>query len=173
MPKSLTAKQEAFAVAYIRTLSPGDAYREAYSPKKMKANAINVEAHRLLNHPTVSLRIAQLRAPALAVTEMTIERTIREAAAVAYSDIGEVFDDANNLIPIKRLPRHVRAAISSVKFDKDTGRLSEIKLWDKNSGLEKAFKHLGLFEKDNTQKREDLNLQIVFVEGPSPKVIDG
>jgi hypothetical protein len=30
--------------------------------------------------------------------------------------------------------------------------------FDKNAALEKAFKHLGLYEHDNTQRREDIRI---------------
>ncbi len=166
MPKSLTPKQEAFAVAYIKTGNASEAYREAYAAGKMTPESINVAACRALKNAKVALRIDELRAPALAAAEMTIQRTIQEAAHVCFSDVGDLLDDDGKLVPIRKLPRHVRAAISSVKFDKDTGKISEIKLWDKNSGLEKAFKHLGLFREDNDQKRENLVIQVQVVNPP-------
>jgi hypothetical protein len=35
---------------------------------------------------------------------------------------------------------------------------------DKNAAIEKAMKHLGLFERDNAQREVPLNLQVVFVD---------
>jgi hypothetical protein len=76
----------------------------------------------------------------------------RELGYVALSDIGEVFDDAGNLVRIKQLPRSVRACIASVKTLKTNvisgdGRQEttrEVKLWHKVRALEILAKHFGL-----------------------------
>ena len=47
------------------------------------------------------------------------------------------------------------------------GRLTRIRLWDKNAALEKAMKHLGLYNRDNTQRSENLSLQVVLVGAPT------
>jgi phage terminase small subunit len=44
------------------------------------------------------------------------------------------------------------------------GQVKKVKLWDKNSALEKAMKHLGLFEKDNSQ---DKGMKITIVSEDS------
>lgn len=160
----LTAKQEAFATAYVKSTNATEAYRLAYAPKRLKGNHVCVEAHRVLKNPKVARRIDELRAPALQANEMTVERTIRETACVSFSDPAELFDDDGNLIPIHKLPRHIRAAIASFKLDKDTGQVTEIKLWDKNSGLDKSMKHLGLFERHNQQKPAALAFEVTFVK---------
>jgi phage terminase small subunit len=49
------------------------------------------------------------------------------------------------------------AAIKSIEVGwvmtegKVIGRMCKIKLWDKNSAQERLFKHLRLFDKDNSQ----------------------
>jgi len=40
----------------------------------------------------------------------------------------------------------------------------KIKFWNKNDALEKAFKHLGLYERDNSQKAANLTLQVLLVQ---------
>ena len=55
-----------------------------------------------------------------------------------------------------------QAALMAAKLQLDKGkgdgspqtvmRMAKIKFWDKNSALEKLFKHMGLFEADNRQK---------------------
>jgi hypothetical protein len=39
--------------------------------------------------------------------------------------------------------------ISAIEVDAD-GRLTRVRFWDKNAALEKAMKHLGLYNRDNT-----------------------
>ena len=102
-----------------------------------------------------------------------IERTEQEAASLAYANYADLLDAAGNLIPIHQLPRHVTAAIASVKYDKDTGRVAEIKLWEKNAAVDRLYKQAGLFREDNKQKPgANLALQIVLVDPPKRTDID-
>lgn len=165
MSNSLTSKQEAFAVAVARGEKQSDAYRDVYQPKNMTPKTIYEAASRLAKNSKVAARISQLSGPALEAAAVTVERTVKEAACISYSDPGELFDAEGKMIPIHKLPRHVRAAIASWEFDKDTGHISKIKLWDKNSGIERLFKHLGLFERDNGQKGDSIKVQVLLV-GP-------
>src|SRR5687768_7981852 len=57
----LTAKQDAFAMAYVECGNASEAYRRAYSAGHMTAGAIEVEASRLRNNPKVALRIGDLQ----------------------------------------------------------------------------------------------------------------
>lgn len=83
---------------------------------------------------------------------------IQEAARIGLLDPARLFDEKGNLLPINDIPAEVRAAIASievgeVEIDGEvTTRVKKIKLWDKNSALEKLMKHLGSFERDNQQK---------------------
>jgi phage terminase small subunit len=65
------------------------------------------------------------------------------------------------------------AAVSSIEIIEEfsgsgedrklSGLTKRVRLWDKNAALEKAMKHLGLHEKDNSQHVESLALRIVLV----------
>lgn len=59
MPQ-LTPKQENFAQLYVELGSASEAYRRAYE-SKAKPESVHVAASRLLNEPTVSLRIQEIR----------------------------------------------------------------------------------------------------------------
>jgi phage terminase small subunit len=67
----LTPKQEAFVHAYLETSNATEAYRRAYDAKKMSENALNVEAHRVLNHPKVTLRLRVLQERTAAKVTLT------------------------------------------------------------------------------------------------------
>ena len=66
-----------------------------------------------------------------------------------------------------------RAAVASFEIDERkvdgvvVGRTTKIKLWDKNRALEMAMRHLGLYERDNAQRSENLGLQVVLVGAPT------
>src|SRR3972149_1048900 len=89
------------------------------------------------------------------------DRALREAARLAYSDIGDLFGPDGKLLPLKEWPNHIRAAVSSVKYRKynaDAGDgkqedIVELKLWDKSKNLEMLFKHMGLLI-----ERMDINI---------------
>ena len=80
----LTPKQKAFALAYCRLLNASDAYRVAYHAGNMNPKTINEAASRLLKNSKVSARIADLKAPGIAAAGLSVERTLREIARVAY-----------------------------------------------------------------------------------------
>src|SRR3990170_3256322 len=89
MARALTQKQEAFALAAV---DPGvanlsDAYRLVYNAERMTDAAVWVEASRLASHPTVSLRIAELRAVIARRTSVTAERVVAEYARIAFADM--------------------------------------------------------------------------------------
>ena len=56
-------------------------------------------------------------------------------------------------MPITELDDGTAAMISAIEVDAD-GRLTRIRLWDKNAALEKALKHLGLYNRDNIRRSE-------------------
>lgn len=59
--QSLTAKQEAFAVAVADGKTLSDAYRSAYDAENMKDSTVWTEASLLMDHPKVSARVAGIQ----------------------------------------------------------------------------------------------------------------
>jgi phage terminase small subunit len=158
----LTAKQEAFAVAIAKGSNASDAYRGAYSTGRMTAKSINEEASHLLANPKVASRVAALRAPAMNVARLEIEETLRQLACVLRSDARRLFRPDGSLIPVHELDDATAAAISSIELD-DQGRLKKIRLWSKTDAIDKAMRHLGLFEKNNRQQGQNLAIQVNLV----------
>lgn len=155
----LTEKMEAFARLVASGVPPGAAYDKAYpTTRGRKWSTVLANGKRQLKHPAVAARVAVLRAKADAAIVKAVvadaKVVMQEVIRLATSDIGDLFDAKGNPIPIHKLPTDIRRAISSVKTNADGS--VEIKLWDKNSALEKAMRHLGLFEKDNAQQRDGL-----------------
>jgi phage terminase small subunit len=84
------------------------------------------------------------------------ELLMRETGAVAFSDLGDVFDfsgERPKLRAARQIPPHARRAISSIKFkryvdgrgeDARDVEVVEVKFWDKLSALEKLMKVFGL-----------------------------
>lgn len=120
----------------------------------------SVTGSKLLAEPKVAALIAERAVKVSNIAEMNTENWAKEVAALAFSKLGELYDAGGNLIPLHLLPQHVQAAISSVKIG-DNG--PEYKFWDKNSALTTMGKHLGLFEKDNMQKGDDIRVLVQLV----------
>lgn len=127
-----------------------------FSPK----NA-NVDGCRMMAKPHVKEVILARTEAVLRKAELSTERWAEEMAAIAHFDPGELYDDAGNLIPIKQLPAHVRRAIASIKPGSD-GEEAEVKAWDKNVALANVGKHLGVFESDNRQRTNAIQVNVVL-----------
>lgn len=69
----LTAKKEAFCLAYIETNNASEAYRRAYDASKMKDGTVHQTASRLLADVDVTARLEQLRAPVRDRAQITLE----------------------------------------------------------------------------------------------------
>jgi phage terminase small subunit len=110
---------------------------------------------------------------------LSVERTLKEIARVAYSDPRKLYDKDGNLIPIHQLDDDTAATVASVKVVEMAGgaqvggaegvkhvamHTKEIKHWDKNAALEKAMKFHGLYEKDNRQKPPPLTQNVYTSE---------
>jgi hypothetical protein len=96
---------------------------------------------------------------------LSAERTLREIARVAYADPRRLFRADGTLVPIVELDEDAAGMIAAIEVDED-GRTTKVRMWDKNQALEKALKYLGLYERDNAQHSENLELQVVLVGKP-------
>jgi phage terminase small subunit len=149
----LTPKQDQFVKEYLVDLNATQAaIRAGYSAK-----TANEQGSRLLANAKVSAAIAEARAEVSEKTGVKIERVLQEMARLGFSDLRRVFTPGGNLISPEDWDDDTAAAISSVKVvTRPTGETAEdgsrivehvheIKLWDKNSALDKLGKHLGMF----------------------------
>jgi hypothetical protein len=99
------------------------------------------------------------------VTFLSVERTLREVARVAYADPRRLFRADGTLVPIVELDEDAAGMIAAIEVDEE-GRTTRVRMWDKNQALEKALKYLGLYERENTRHSENLELQVVLVGKP-------
>lgn len=86
----LTAKQEAFALAYVETGNASEAYRRSYEVgADTKPETVWSEASRLLADPKVSSRVKELQQEARDLTMVsigTLTQELEEARAHAMKD---------------------------------------------------------------------------------------
>jgi len=147
----LTAGQERFAHLVASGKNQTDAYREAY-PKSAKwsKEALRVAGAKMSANGNVTVRISKIQAAGAEIAGLEAAEILREVLRIATSDIGGIMDASGRVKLPNELDAATRRAIKSFKMD-EFGRI-EYQFWDKNAGLEKAMKHLGLYKEDNNQK---------------------
>lgn len=152
--KKLSAKRQRFVHEYLIDLNAAGAYKRAgYVVKNDHLAA--VEGARLLTNPDVAAAISAAQAKLAKKLEVNAESVLREYCRIAFSDIGQVFDDSGQIQAVKDIPEDARRAVSSIKVrrviegsgdDAEEIETVEFKLWDKLNALEKLAKHLGLLK---------------------------
>lgn len=74
----LTAKQEAFCLAYIETNNASKAYRAAYNTSRMKPDTITNNAYKLTQDNDIATRLKQLREPIMQRHNVTVDSLVVE-----------------------------------------------------------------------------------------------
>lgn len=177
---NLTAKQEAFVSFYMETGNASASYRRAYDCSKTKEASVNVNAHRLKNHPKVSLRIEEFNALVRKRAEdkylVTPEIVLREYAKAAKRNSKDYYDcdgDGVKVTDLSELTDDEWSCIEEIDFVGVLGK-PKIKFIPKIVALEAIARTFGMF-KDNL----DLNpngdggpiINVVFKDAPA-KTID-
>lgn len=78
----LTIKQENFCNYYIESGNASEAYRRAYSCKKMKDETVTENASRLLNNSKVTARVSELQSDLKSRSDITKEEAVKELANI-------------------------------------------------------------------------------------------
>lgn len=84
----LTIKQEAFCQAYIEKGNASEAYRTAYAADKMKAEAIHVNASKLLDNAKVALRVKELQGEIKQRHNVTVDSLLKELEEARQAALG-------------------------------------------------------------------------------------
>lgn len=174
--RALTPRQARFVDEYLLDLNATKAaIRAGYAPK-----AAQPVSSRLLSNAIVARAIAIAQAARAERTDIQQDRVLRVAAELLFvplPNIGDLFDEQDNLRPLHTLTRAQTSMISAIEIvkknlaagDGHTDLVHKLKLWDvradKTKALELVMRHLGLFE-----GAEDRDLGPVFVFPPGTHV---
>jgi phage terminase small subunit len=163
----LSKNQKHFAEEWLIHGNASLAYRTAYPNGKKSAH---VSGHHLLRNPKVSAYIERRKAQMAAELEITPEKTLRAYAQRAYFNPKRLIDpETGNFIPLHRLPDNVAAAVTEIHVKQlrtivdDAGNEIQSELvrvkWDNGDSARDALaKFEGLFEKDNDQKKPNIEI---------------
>lgn len=138
MPALANRKHEQFCQLVAGGMSGVKAYSEVgFTPSSRNAG-------RLISQANIKARIAEILARGAARTEVTVERTVRELADMAFYDPGEI-GAANIKGPedIQHLPEPLRRAICGWSWDRQGNFV--LKLANKDGALDKIGRYLGMY----------------------------
>lgn len=152
-------KLRAFINAYLKNGRSGRlaAITAGYSPTNAAATAT-----RMLKLPEVKQAIKAHDDEQSAVVGLSVNRTLREVARIAYADPIKLFDENGALKHVKDMDPDMRAAIQTLEVETRNGRtIGKVKLHSKTIALDQAMRHLGQFNKDNEQRHDVVQMLIV------------
>lgn len=166
-------RRQAFVDAYICN---GRNATQAAITAGYSAKTAGAAASRLLTDVKIAEQVAARTAALQVKGHLTVERTLQEVARLAYFDPRKIYDEHGKLLSVHHLDDDTAAAISSVEVEatftgqgearKVTGFTKKMKFLNKGPALDMAMRHLGMYEKDNSQRGPDLALQVVLVGPP-------
>lgn len=153
----MTGKESKFVKEFLKDNNATQAaIRAGYSEKT--AYSIGSEN---LKKPEIEAAIQAERQKHAQKAEVTVEMLIAELKTIGFSSVGEFFHDGWEAKDVSELTEAQKKAIASVKKTKvrfgsegEGERESfEFRLHSKLDAIEKLAKHLGFYEKDNSQTR--------------------
>ncbi|HEY9208217.1 MAG TPA: terminase small subunit [Acidovorax sp.] len=165
----LTHQQERFAQEVVKGVTLAEAYRVAY-PKSQKwaESAVWTQSSLLASNSKVSDRIKVLAQKVEQTFAVDTAKLLQEAHRLAHSSVVHIMHPDGKVKLPHELDPDTAAAVASFKID-EYGRI-EYKFWDKNSAIERLFKHKGLFKEDNDQAKPVVFTEIRLVPlQPDPK----
>ena len=147
---NLTGKQEKFAQAVAKGKSDAEAYREAgYKVDALKPESLWRLAHAVRHNIKVSSRINQLKEKGVKKAELSVERHVREMAAIAYFDMRKLFGPDGELLQPPDWPDEVAAAVSgfeAITAPDGKTKITKLKLWSKDKQIELGGRYLEMWK---------------------------
>ena len=150
---ALSFKDELFCYKYVEFKRNGQKAAEA-AGYSHGATARNM-ASQLIKRPEIRARITELAAPVLRKASLDMEEMLGQIGAVATFDWRRLYHPDGRRKLITELDAKTAAAISHMG---PNGLVP----FDKMKAVDMAMKHLGGFEKDNEQRRENLQIAVTF-----------
>lgn len=153
-------KERLFIDAYIANGGNATAAGEAIGWAKTTAQRWTAE---ILERPHVRAEIHRRRQELAQKFELTTENVIDELRKIVHSDVRRFINNDGSVKPVDQWDDDMGAAVSSLEVDElfaggesgarvQVGFTKKLRFYDKNAAIDKAMKHLGLFEKDNEQR---------------------
>lgn len=127
--------------------------------------AASVYANTILKKPNVQFYLIERVYELTKGIEITVQRVLREAARIAFSDARNLFDEKGNLKSPKDWDDNTAASVASVEvFEEYEGKgearefigyTKKVKLWNKTHAIELLMKYLKLLQPDHVNDDEE------------------
>ena len=162
----LVRKQFLLAKEYVLCNNGTEAYLKVY-PTNNRKTAGNNFNHIFRTNLAFREFVTMLQKQAEREVDVSLADVVREEKCLAYSDIRRLFSEEGTPLAPHELPEDIARAVASFEiFQKDlldsdgnvyaTETTYKYKLWSKPNSIERLEKHLGFFEKDNLQKKQEI-----------------
>lgn len=159
----LTVNQKIFVDQWLIDRNGTRAYKVAYPHIKNNASA-GVLSCQLLNLPKISKYIQASLKKISDNAEINVEWVLKRYKMLVDYSVNDFFDNEGEVKPLNEIPKDKLYAVCGFKANKTTftneevGQIEktiirEFKFPDKKGVLDSLAKYLGMFEKDNEQKR--------------------
>lgn len=153
----LTVKQDAFCREYVVDMNgTAAAVRAGYSDDNARQ-----QASRMLTKANIKARIDELLKIKNDKLDITAEKILKEFARIAFGDLRKLYHEDGRLKEVRELDDEGAAILSAIEVDelysdhKKIGYTKKVKLHNKLQALESLAKHLGLYQKDNEQGKNE------------------
>lgn len=154
---------------YCNGFNKCQAYKKYYPNASDKTGTI--ECIRILNLPRIKEYEQEKYVDAQLKLDTSHQRVLQELKNWAYSDITETI----SLKPeeVKKLPIEIRRLITKYKHEKTTFKgvtkeYVELSFVSKEKAMDMINRHIGFYEKDNTQGKPDITNIINLGGGEKP-----
>ena len=157
--KNLNAKQKRFCEEYLIDLNATQAYKRA----GYIGDGAKESASRLLTKVNVQTYIARLKKKRSEKVGISSNEVLRRLRDFAMGDVTKTM--TLTVEEFQELPDEVRLCISrfetftkSYEVEEETIKETTVKVWfvDKLKAWDMINKHIGFYEKDNDQKRDNV-----------------
>lgn len=174
----LTEKQQDFANLYRGDPDcMGNAaacYRKLHP--KAKDSTCEANGYKILRNAQVAAFLERKRLEAEKSADVTQARVLEELAHLVFLDPRDFFTEDGRLKRIHELDGRAARALASIETTRrrvpgsdreelEFEEVSKIRFWDKGSSIERAMKHLGMYERDNAQRANPIESLLDRIDG--------
>lgn len=182
MNQKVAVKQRLWVEAMLT--NGGNATQAAVAAGYKSGEAAKKAGHRMSTNVHVAEMLEKRRAAVLAQAErttlLTVQEVLEDLAQARRFDPAKMYGEDGRLLPVRDMPPEIRMHLEGVEIDeiavgrgKDRvviGHTSKVRFPKKSVAREQAMKHLGLFEKDNTQRTDPIAALFAAIEQRGQKI---
>ena len=151
----ISPKQQRFCEEYIKDLNGSEAaIRAGYSKKTARNKASN-----LLDDPAIVDYLQQLQKKVAERNNITVDELIQDLIEIKNINIATLYDKEGKLRNINELPKSFTKCIQEV-YKTKTG--IKYKFYSRLDAIEKLARHLGFYEKDNSQSKPEFTMHLPY-----------